>query len=135
MPDRPQVFASFLQFLSAFAQTLGVPRAELLAAAQVDPEALGDPDAWIDYEALIRAWGFLLERFPDQPLGITYSRMVRPEITGVVGYACANARDLGQALSLWIRYATLLDPYFVVDVQAQGETSRPRLQHEPTCSA
>ena len=131
MPDRPQVFASFLQFLSTFAQTLGVPRGELLAVAEVEPDTLGDPDAWIDYEAMIRVWAFLLDRFPGMPLGVMYSRMVRPDIMGVVGYACANARDLGQALALWIRYATLLDPYLLVDLQPLGETSRLRLQHEP----
>lgn len=131
MSDRPQVFASFLQFLCVFAQSLGVRPPELLDAARVQPEELKNPDAWIDYEALIRGWAFLIERFPDRPLGMMYSRVMTPEILGVVGYACTNARDLGQALELWVRYATLLDPFFVVDVEELGEHSKVRLQHEP----
>lgn len=131
MSDRPQVFASFLQFLCAFADSLGVEPPVLLKAAKVDPEEIRNPDGWIDYEAMVRSWAFLIERLPGQPLGIMYSRMMTPDILGVVGYACANARNLGQALELWVRYATLLDPFFVVDVEELGEHSKLLLQHEP----
>ena len=129
--DRPQVFASFLQFLCVFAQSLGVQPPELLEAAGVEPDELQNPDAWIDYEAMVRSWAYLIDRFPGQPLGMMYSRVITPDILGVVGYACANARDLGQAMELWVRYATLLDPFFVVGVDELGEHSKVRLQHEP----
>lgn len=120
-----------MQFLCAFGQTLGLASEELLAAADIEPDDIRNPDAWVDYEALIRGWRFLLDQFKGRPLGMMYARMVRPEILGVVGYACTNARDLGQGLELWVRYSKLIDPYFVVDVENLGEHTKIRLQHEP----
>lgn len=125
-----QVFASVPAALIAFSQMLGVSGQELLEASGLQAQELTDPDRLVDYESLPRIWRLLLDRFPDRSLGLEYSRLMRLDALGVVGYACRHARTLGQALDLYVRYATVVDPFIRVRVEDLGDLRRVTLEHQ-----
>jgi AraC-like DNA-binding protein len=130
-----EVFASVPGALIDLGSLLGIGVGELLTAAQIGAEALSDPDAHVDYETLPRIWGLLLERFPDRALGLEFAGLLRLDALGVVGYACRHAKDLGQALDLYVRYATVVDPLVHLQVEDFGEMRRVGLRHESRVEA
>lgn len=126
-----QVFASLPLGVIVFAQTLGVSRDEALGIAGLRAEELADPDALVDYEALPRLWRGLIDRFPAEPLGLRYSRLVSITSLGVVGYAIGKAPDFRAALDVYCRFCRLVDPHLRIAIEPKGELHRLVLDHEP----
>ena len=114
-----------------FAQTLGVSREDALAIAGLRAEELVDPDALVDYEALPRLWAGLIERFPSEPLGLRYSRLVAIGSLGIVGYAIGKAPDFRAALDVYSRFCRLVDPCLHIVLEPQGGLHRIVFEHEP----
>jgi AraC-like DNA-binding protein len=125
------VFASLPVALVAFAQTLGLPRDHLLSTAGLGEADLADPDGLVPFEALPRIWRELLRRFPDEPLGVRFAKMIPITSMGVVGYAITKATDFRHAFDLWRRFNRLIDPYLELTVEPDGDRHRIELRHEP----
>lgn len=124
------VFASLPLGVIAFAQTLGVARDEALAIAGLRADEIAEPDALVDYEALPRLWGGLIERFPGEPLGLRYARLVSITTLGVVGYAIGKGPDFRAALDVYCRFCRLVDPFLQIALESDGELHRIVLDHE-----
>ncbi|MCH9680401.1 MAG: AraC family transcriptional regulator [Deltaproteobacteria bacterium] len=129
-----RVLASMVLGTAAAFATLGPTHAELLDAAGLAPSAVEDPDALIEYEALVRLWAFVLERFPDRPLGMALARQgaqIRRQSLGVFGYAVQHCRDVRQSLALLIRYCPLVFPRIALELHVAGGQAQLRVDHEP----
>lgn len=133
-PD-DRVFASLPLAVIAYGTTLGLDREELIAVSGLAPADLTDPDRLVEYESLLRLWARLLERFGDRPLGLDYAGFLSPGVLGVVGYACANCRDLRGALQMYARYCRLADPRIRVQMEEDNGTIRMAVEHEPRVEA
>ncbi|MEM7159078.1 MAG: AraC family transcriptional regulator [Myxococcota bacterium] len=133
--DGDVVFASLPLAVIAYGATLGLPHELLIETSKIPPDDLRDPDNLVEYESLIRLWDLLLERFPDRVLGLDYASYLSPQTLGVVGYACANARDLGEALRLYARFSRLADPRLSVTIESSEGQARVALTHEPRVEA
>jgi AraC-like DNA-binding protein len=107
-----------------------VRREDALAIAGLRAEELTDPDALVDYEALPRLWTGLVDRFPDEPLGLRYSQLVSITSLGVVGYAIGKAPDFRAALDVYCRFCRLVDPYLKIVLEPRGSLHRIVLDHE-----
>lgn len=71
-PDA-RIFAALAQPIALFAASRGLDPFEWLAPLGVTQGQLADRDARIPYQTLIVLWQGLLERFPDEPLGMNYA--------------------------------------------------------------
>jgi len=129
------VFASLPLAVIAYGTTLGLDYAMLVETSGVAPDQLRDPDTLVEYESLIRLWEMLLERFPDRPLGLQYASFITPTTLGVLGYACAHCRNLGQAMELYVRHCRLADPKLTLTLERSEGLARLALDHEPRVEA
>lgn len=134
-PHGDLVFASLPLAVLAYCATLGLDPREMIEISGLTSDELRDPDALVDYEALIRLWEVLLARFPDRPLGLDYASYLTPRTLGVLGYACSHCEDLGGAIELYARYCRLADPRLVISIERSGEQARVAFAHEPRVEA
>lgn len=131
---RDQVLASMVLGTIAGFCALGMSEAELREASGLPPEALGDPDALVEYEALVHLWEALLGRFPERPVGLTLARQfaqLRQQAMGVFGYAIRHCRDVRQAFDLFVRYCPMVFPRTSLHLEVTGGEARLRVGHEP----
>lgn len=131
----PSVYASLPKTIMAFAEGLGVERRALLSAAGLDEAALEDPDELVDYESLIGVWSLLLARFPGTPLGLRYAQVVPMSVFGALGYALSHCVDGRHALSAYLRFSRLLDPYIELETVTIEDRVRVVVDHEPRVRA
>lgn len=113
---------------------LGLTPAELADASGLVPGALDDPDALVDYEALVRVWEFVLGRFPEPPLGLIMARegaQVRRQSLGVFGYAVQHCRDMRQSIELFVRYCPMTFPRLSLELTEADGLARLSVNHEP----
>lgn len=125
-----EVFASLPIALIAFASGKGISPAELLEAGELSFDQLSDSDALVPYECLVTIWELLLERYPDEPLGIQYADTLGIGAAGVVGYVCKHSRTLRDAMEVYARYAKLLDPCLVFGFETHAGLCRASMSHE-----
>ncbi|MCX4241686.1 AraC family transcriptional regulator [Paraliomyxa miuraensis] len=129
------VFASLPLAVIAYCATLGLDPREMIEVSGLTSDELRDPDALVDYESLIRLWEVLLARFPERPLGLDYASYITPTTLGVLGYACAHAKDLGAAVELYARHCRLADPRLVLTIERGDDVARITFSHEPRVEA
>ncbi len=130
-PMADEVFASLPQAVLALGMRYGLTPGELLEAAGLEPEQMADRDAMVPYETLPLMWERILERHPQEPLGLRYAEMLDFEVGGVVGYVCRHARTIGDSFEVYLRFSKLLDPRMVVGVERVDGLVRATVDHEP----
>lgn len=114
------ILAGLIQHLLITAEQRGVPRESLLAAMNLKPEQLADPNQLIPASHLERLLMAGIAWTEDELLGLHLSQFSRPEGFGVAGYilqACSTVREI---IEMCIRYEHL--------VSSIGTTS---LHYEP----
>lgn len=131
MSDGELVFASMPAALIAFASSRGVPRDDLLRAAGFTPEALAAPDELVPYASVRSLWQLLLERFPGEPIGLSYARWAPVSVVGLVGHVVRHSETLREGIAVYGRFCRLMDPHFRVVVEERGEVVHLALDHEP----
>ncbi|NMO14164.1 helix-turn-helix domain-containing protein [Pyxidicoccus fallax] len=108
---RPQSLqGSIFRTLFRVGESLDIPRARLLEAADETEERLAVQDTRVSYEALRRVWELLVSVGNDQPLGVRLAECLEPTHFGLVGYVLVNSPDLRTAMVRHCRVYTLLDP-------------------------
>ncbi|MCA9712349.1 MAG: AraC family transcriptional regulator ligand-binding domain-containing protein [Myxococcales bacterium] len=133
-----RVLASMVLGTIAGLSTLGLATHELVECSGLPPEALQDPDALVEYEALHRLWVAALERLPGRPVGLTLARQgaqARREALGVFGYALRHCRDVRQSIELFIRYAPMAFPRLSLRLEVVGDEARLVVEPEPRVQA
>ena len=132
--DDDQVLASVVHGTLGAFTALGLTPAELMGASGLPAGALDDPDALVDYEALVRVWDFVLGRFPQMPLGLLMARegaSVRRKSLGVFGYAVQHCRDIRQSIELFARYCPMTFPRLSLALLEVDGLARISIEHEP----
>lgn len=136
--DVAQVPASMVLGTMAAFGALGMEPAELARISGLSPEALQDPDGWVEPEPLYRLWEAAVERFSEHPVGLTLAResaQIRRESLGVFGYAVRHCRDVRQSVELFVRYGGMVFPGVALQLQLEGDHAQLCAEHDPRAQA
>ena len=93
--------------IKGFAQ-LGMPEADSMAAAEVTPELLADPDARVSHEQLWALWLTAQKAMQDPVLGLHLAETVGPSDYGILGYIVASSMTVRESFTRLRRYHRLL---------------------------
>ena len=122
-PIQGTVLAAVIADVVDSAESLGVPRAELLALAGIDAATLADPDARIPIAADIAIWVELSKR----PIGLALGEKLGATSMGAVGYAMQHGRTVRDALEWHQRFRAVLHPELVADTELRETPAGNRL--------
>ena len=122
--------AQSIRFLVAQGESLGLPRAELLAAAGIEETQLEDPDGRVPVSKFWDLWRFIGGEVPDPDLGLKLGQRTRVRETGIVGYAMLHSPTLGGALARLARYGKIFSQRAELSFDPAGDQWR-LVQHQP----
>ncbi len=106
------------------AASLGVPRAELLAASGLTEAMLADPDARVPVATDWLVWVALSRH----DVGLALGDRLGVANMGAVGYAMQHGRTVGEALAWLQRFRAVLHPELVPDVDVRDTPAGRRLR-------
>lgn len=118
-----------LQAIVMTAAARGVPPAELLAAADLRPEQLVDPDARVPRECELRLWDAARASTGDDAFGLRMAEILPVEAYGAVGFATRSSATLGEAYRRTARFVRLMRSGVRLDIVDDGAVVR--LRHVP----
>ncbi|GAC1031756.1 AraC family transcriptional regulator [Pseudomonas sp. No.21] len=134
-PDQASVSASLTQAILHAAESLGLPRAELLAASGLGDAQLGDPDARIPFPAQEALWSAIESRLAHPEPGLVLGQALAPGQFSVLGYLLQSSPTLGDALEAELRYQRLVGEGGTLAVEIRGDQLwtlyRPLHPHVP----
>jgi AraC-like DNA-binding protein len=122
-PADTTILAAVIADVIDAAELLGVPRAEILAAAGLSEETLADVDARISMSAHIAAWVAVSK----YPIGLALGEHLGLTSMGAVGYAMQHERSVGDALDWYHRYRAVLHPQLIADTSVRDTPAGRRL--------
>lgn len=147
MPTRTRdqtIAASTLLPLQSLLQQRGIDPEPWLAKHGLAADTIRNPQQRLPTEQLRRAWADALALSADPALAVHTARVVAPTAFGALGHVLAHARNLGQVLSLILRFHKLVadQPLLEIhgghpglvelrlppDSQADPEASRPLVE-------
>lgn len=91
-------------------ERLGIPSAELLAQAQLTPEALADPDARLESHQAEALWRAAYQRSRDPLLALHAAEHLSFGAYRVVDFLVANSATVGEGIERLARYFAIIDP-------------------------
>lgn len=127
--------AVMLKNVVGLGRMLGLPEADLWAAARTDPADAQDPDARIPFGPLVWIWDFFMARFPGMPLGLRIGQMMTYDHLGLCGQLIKTSPDVRTALERAIRFNRLMDPLLTLELEESGGVAHLRLDHLPAVRA
>ena len=122
-PITGTVLAAVVADVVAAAESLGVPRRDLLAAGALDEAVLADPDARVPVAADVAIWVVLSRR----PIGLALGERLGANTMGAVGYAMQHGRRVGDALEWFQRFRAVLHPELVPTTEVRDTPAGRRL--------
>lgn len=117
----PVIRAHYADILCQLAEEKGVVRADLLRAADIRPAMLGHPDNFItvdQFSALCRA-ALVLSHEP--ALGLEYGKRLKFTTHGSLSQAAISCDNIGQALSVLIKYFRIRFVYMNLSFFTEGD--------------
>jgi AraC-like DNA-binding protein len=96
--------------LVAYACTRGVEVAQVLAAMDVTPELLADPERMVSARVMMPLWRFLNTRFPNEAVALDVAHKADVSLLGLSGQLIRHSPTLRAATERVLRYHRLLDP-------------------------
>jgi AraC-like DNA-binding protein len=114
---------AFIRSIVLGYECYGVDTTGLLAAAQITPVQLAEPDGRISAAQLEAASGHAMRELDDEALG-WFSRRLPWGSTGMLCRASLGAPDLGMALARWCRHHRLLEDDLVFELSVDESTAR-----------
>lgn len=102
------------------AALLGANRTELLAAADLTEELLGNPEARISYRQFGSMVARALSQTGDPGLGLTCGKNLKLPQMGALGLALMSSASIGQALELALRHGPALNPALQLELSLNG---------------
>lgn len=111
-------------------ELLGLPRARLLEAADVDEAQLSDPDGRVPISNYWDLWRFMAIEVPDPDLGLKLGQGFQVLEAGVVGYTMLHSATLRGALERLARYAKIFTQRADISLLPDGNQWR-LTQHRP----
>lgn len=118
----PGAHTSITSAIVSFALSRGLTIAQVEDATGVAVSDLVKPDARPPEETVPRLWRTLMARSePDTALSMEMARAVPFSFLGGLAHGAQFARDLREALDLFIRYRTILSDSIDVDLTEAGD--------------
>ncbi len=122
-PHQGTILAAVVADVINAAESLGVPREELLGASGLDAAVLANPDERVPVTADFMVWRSLSAR----PIGLELGERLGANSMGAVGYAMQHGRTVGDALRWVQRFRAVLHPELVADTERRDTPVGPRL--------
>ncbi|MFN7985466.1 MAG: AraC family transcriptional regulator [Vicinamibacterales bacterium] len=92
-----------------FLERQGHPRADVCAAASIDPQLFDRPDSRVPANVMERLWRLGEQLTGDPDVGLHSAESYNPGALSIVGYVILSCRTAGAALDCLARYAPLLN--------------------------
>ncbi len=124
------VAAPLLAALVNAARELGLDRAKLVAAAELDEETLADPDRLVPEAAERALWSAMLEQSGDTSIGILVAQRFPRGSLRVLEYLVRTSPNLGSGLRIVPRFNRLLRSYSVHTLVEEADGLRIVFQRE-----
>lgn len=112
-------------------QDLGLDREELMRDAGLAESELSDPDARIPVGKIWSLWRAVINRVPDEAIGLHLGESITVRHLGLVGYTLLHSRTLGHALIRVTRYSRILSEALQYSLEDGSEQTRLILEREP----
>lgn len=100
--------------------------AKLLAALEVAPSMLEDPDRRVPYAVVLRAWELAAELAGDPDFGIHAGEVTPIGTFDVLDYVTASCRTLGEAYDVFVRFQRMLHDAVQIAIERDGDVTRVR---------
>lgn len=123
-PIEGTILAAVVADVIDAAASLGVPRAELLAASGLTDAVLEDPDARVPVTADFAVWIAVSKR----PIGLALGERLGTYTMGAVGYAMQHGATVGDAFTWLQRFRHVLHPELIPDTEVRSTPAGKRLQ-------
>jgi AraC-like DNA-binding protein len=115
----PLIRGTSLQGFRELSDELGGSTAELLAAAHLRPEAIGDPDSFVSYRSVAALLESAATGTATGDFGRRLAERQGLDILGPVGIAARTAPTVGAAVEAIERYLSTYSPALSVAVRAE----------------
>jgi len=109
----------------------GLPRDELMAAAQLREELRADPDARCSQFSYVILWKELITRLPDVVVPVELVRAMQPASLGVTAQVVLRADNLAHAGALTERFLQLSDTAMTLTWHERGDRVGFSIGHRP----
>lgn len=117
-----------------FAANAGVPPPDLLRAAELDPAALANPDAYLLQAQEMRLWSEAVRLTGDQDFGIHMAEWVARvplDHFDVLAFAARSCPTLGERYRLSGRYIRMIHEGIYLSLEEEGDVARLVHGHIP----
>jgi AraC-like DNA-binding protein len=102
-------------------ESAGIDRAQLLAAAGLDPRALDDGEARVATEQVSRLWRAALTISDNPDIGLIAAHVPKPGNFDVVGFAMLSSRTLHSALQSFSQHMRLVSDAAELMLEDRGD--------------
>ena len=107
----------------------GLPADELLAAAGLTPQQIGDPDSLVlisDADRLLRR---VEQALPDQAISLRIVDLIPPSAFGLIDLGARSAATVGEAVDVYLRYTRLTTSHFQAWLERRDGLVAYRCRH------
>lgn len=122
----PLIPANIPAIMVKIGQDKGISQDSLLKNTDIDPAAFSDPKARLTYQQIIALTNNMLTLCDEPILGLELGQAININQFGMLGYAILSCANVRQALSLGLKYHTIIDPGFSFEVLEQEEFTSVR---------
>ena len=116
-----------VRMVVAAAAARGIPPGKLLAAIDLDPQALIATDGRVPAERVLRAWQAAAELCGDPAFGLSAVEHLASDYLGGFGFAVHASATLGGALRRIVRFFPLVNQHAALELIEDGAVVRVRI--------
>ena len=116
-----------IRMVVAAAAARGIPPGKLLAAIDLDPQALIATDGRVPAELVLRAWQTAAELCGDPAFGLSAVEHLASDYLGGFGFAVHASATLGGALRRIARFFPLVNQHAALELIEDGAVVRVRI--------
>ncbi len=142
MPQSPQSRTPTVHALTQvtrhtieFGESWGIPRADLLDAAEVSERDLEYGRERIGFACLVGLWDLLCARLPAAPLGLRRAAELDLSFFGAVGRAARRRATAREAIRTALQYQKLINPMLQAAVTETRDELQISIEHDPRALA
>lgn len=121
MPDVSTISVKAVEKIARAAALKGIAPAELYRAVGLDAAMLNDPDNRFPFRQMVALYEQGARLTGDEDFGLHVGESTNVKMFDIVGYAVANSRTLGEALSRAVRYHSIWSDGAFFRLDLEGE--------------
>lgn len=100
---------------------LGVDRDALLAAAEIDPAVVADPEGRVSVDQMRTLWSEAVDRSGDPAIGLHAAQQLSHGHNGLIDYLFGYAAAVGDGIGLMMRYLPLANNWIVPTIDVDHD--------------